>query len=1267
MEEKERLRDYLNWVTADLVKARKRIRELEDRQAEPVAIVGMACRYPGGVQTPEDLWRVLTDEVDAISGFPADRGWDLDALYDPDPDRWGTCYARAGGFLSGAADFDASFFGIPPREALAMDPQQRLLLETSWEAVERAGLDPAVLRGTAVGVFLGSSTQDYGELLTSAPVGLEGYFLTSNVGSMISGRIAYTFGLTGPSVTVDTACSSSLVALHLAAASLRSGECDLALAGGATVMATPGMLQVFSRVRGLSPDGRCRSFAAAADGTGFAEGAGVLVVERLSDARRRGHPVLAVVAGGAINSDGASNGLTAPSGPAQQRVIRQALADAGLAARDVDLVEAHGTGTRLGDPIEAGALLATYGQGRAAGRPLWLGSVKSNIGHTQAAAGVAGVIKAVLALRHGVMPRTLHADQPSAQVDWAEGDVRLLTAARPWPPGGEPRRAGVSSFGASGTNAHVIIEEAPPGATTPTGPARQPVPWVLSAKSEPALRALAGRLRPLAAGPVEPGRVARSLLTTRTSFEHRAAVWSDDPALLPAALDALARGEPHPGVIADTLAGGPLGFVCSGQGAQRAGMGRELADAFPVFSDALDEAAAAFAPYLAGDLRKVMFADPEGVLDQTGWAQPALFAFEVALCRLLESWGVTPGLVAGHSLGELTAAYLAGVWSLADAAKVVAARGRLMQELPPGGAMVAVQVAEADILPLLGEQVSLAAVNGPASVVLAGPEAEVLALAKRTKARTRRLRTSHAFHSPLMEPVLAPFRAVLSEVRFEDPRLPVVSNLTGRLADAGELRDPAYWVRHVREPVRLADGVTAAEDHGVRTFLEIGPGSALTPMITESAGHAGAVAAIGRGRPEPAAVIGAVARLHLRGVPVHWDELLPPGPGADLPTYPFQRHAFWLRAVPSSAGTGRAEFGDVPPPSPGTAVPLLDQVQAHAAAALGLPAAEVDPDLPFSQLGFDSLLAVELADRLRTALQLRPPAGSVLAYPTLRALTAALAEPAREETGSLLPVFRQACAAGQVADGFAFLDAAARLRPAVGPLSVPAPVSFSTGSARPTLICLPSAVAPSTAFQYARFAATARGRYPLSVLLYPGYAPGQRLPGDRAELVREQAQAVRECAGDAPFVLVGYSSGGWIAHAVATELVRRGTPPAGLVLLDALLPGSPALARLQSVLLGRIYGDPGGGLAVSDAELTAMTRYLRLFDDWEPGPAPVPTLFVRATEDITADGPAASASSGWPAPHVTVDIAADHLSLIEEQAALTAGQVLQWIAKEQLA
>ncbi|MFJ5264998.1 SDR family NAD(P)-dependent oxidoreductase [Streptomyces sp. NPDC088387] len=887
---------------------RRQNEQLVAAAAEPVAIVGMACRFPGGVNSPEELWDLVANGRDGVSGFPDDRGWNLDTLYDPDPEAPGKSYVREGGFLYDAAEFDAAFFGISPREALAMDPQQRLLLETSWEVMERAGIDPATLRGSRTGVYAGIMYHDYGMSMDQVPQDVEAFIGTGNAGSVLSGRIAYSFGLEGPAVTIDTACSSSLTALHLAVTALRQGECTMALAAGVTVLATPDVFIGFSRQRGLSPDGRCKAFSASADGTGWAEGAGVLLVERLSDARRNGHKVLAVVRGTAVNQDGASSGLTAPNGPAQQRVIRQALAAARLSAAEVDAVEAHGTGTTLGDPIEAQALLATYGQDRNGGHPLYLGSLKSNIGHAQAAAGMGGVMKMVMAMRHGLLPRTLHLDEPTPKVDWNSGAISLLRDCHSWPETGRPRRASVSSFGASGTNAHVVLEQAPVEVAPAEEPSDDPssdadadagagavvVPWVVSARSAEALAAQLGRLASFAESRADVGAVdvAGSLLR-RSGLDYRAVVAGRDRDALISALasDGGVRGQVGPG-------DGGVGLLFAGQGSQRAGMGRELRAAFPVFARAWDEVCAELGRSLGDEV-------PEG----TGWAQPALFAFEVALFRLVESWGVRPDVVVGHSVGEIAAAHIAGVLSLEDACRLVEARGRLMQELPEGGAMVAIAAPEAEVADVIADrldEVGIAAVNGRSSVVVSGAGVvvdDVAAGFTEKGVRTRKLRVSHAFHSPLMEPMLDEFRAVLEGLAFHSPTVDFVSTVDG----GGDVASVDYWVRHARAAVRFGDAVEELENRHLSALIEIGPDATLTGMAGQALQDPQALSLVALCRKdtdEAVSVVEGIGQAWANGTNVDWTPLCAGGKQVDLPTYAFQRQHYWL---PKSASAIDAE------------------------------------------------------------------------------------------------------------------------------------------------------------------------------------------------------------------------------------------------------------------------------------------------------------------------------------------------------------------------
>ncbi|HXP99683.1 MAG TPA: type I polyketide synthase, partial [Solirubrobacteraceae bacterium] len=944
MTDEQEYLDYLKRVTIDLRKTRRRLEDVERREHEPIAIVGMSCRYPGGVSCPEGLWEVVSEGRDEISQFPSDRGWHLEGLFDPDPDHPGTTYTREGGFLSDVGHFDAEFFGISPREALAMDPQHRLLLECSWEAIEYGEIDPASMSGSDTGVFVGVMYHDYGmRLVGSVPQDMEAYLGLGSAGSVASGRVAYSFGFQGPAVTVDTACSSSLVAMHLACGALRRGECSMALAGGVTVLSTPGVFVEFARQRGLAGDGRCKPYADAADGTGWSEGIGMLALERLSDAQNLGHHVLAVIRGSAVNQDGASNGLTAPNGPSQQRVIRQALANAGLTPAAIDAVEGHGTGTTLGDPIEAQALLVTYGRERPEREPLWLGSVKSNIGHTQAAAGVAGVIKMVMAMRAGVLPRTLHVDEPSRQVDWSNGAVALLTQNQQWDRGEEPRRAGVSSFGVSGTNAHVILEQAPadPRNRKPVGEGEGPnslfvdlplVPWVISGHGPDALRAQSAQL--LAHVVREPdldiGDVGHAL-ARRSRFNHRAVVLGADRKELLEGLSALAQGDSAANLASGVGSGDrQVVFLFPGQGSQWAGMALELLEESPVFAEHMSACADALAPFTDWSLLEVLRGSEQAPgLDRVDVVQPVLFAVMVSLAELWRACGVRPAAVVGHSQGEVAAAYIAGGLTLQDAACVVALRSRALQEVAWQGGTVSVSLPAEEVAPLLGrwgDLLCVAAVNGPRSVAVSGdPDAlvELLVSCDAQGIRARKIEMNFAAHSSQMDPLREGLLEGLADIAPHPCEIPFHSTVTGEPIDAAQL-DARYWYRNLREPVQLESVIRRLLSEGHRSFVEVSPHPVLIGGVQEtiddfdaSPGSIAVTGSLRRGEGDVGRFLRSLADVFVHGTALNWERVIGGGDALPilLPTYAFQRSRYWLDA-PSGAVAGARASGARPTDHP---------------------------------------------------------------------------------------------------------------------------------------------------------------------------------------------------------------------------------------------------------------------------------------------------------------------------------------------------------------
>ncbi|MCO1574795.1 acyltransferase domain-containing protein [Crossiella sp. SN42] len=1384
MSNEDKLRHFLKQVTADLRQTRQELTEVRAAEHEPIAIIGMACRYPGGIGSPEQLWDLLAEGGDAVTGFPADRGWP--DLLDDDPSATGRTYTGHGAFLDGVADFDPAFFGISPREALAMDPQQRLLLETSWEAFERAGIDPATLRGSKTGVFAGVIYNDYAARLHEVPEGVEGYLGTGNSGSVASGRIAYTLGLEGPALTIDTACSSSLVALHLAAQALRKGECTLALAGGVTTMATPQIFVEFSRQRGLATDGRCKAFADAADGTGWGEGVGLLLVERLSDAQRNGHPILAVLKGSAVNQDGASSGLTAPNGPSQQRVIRAALADAQLTPAQVDVVEAHGTGTRLGDPIEAQAVLAAYGQERD--RPLWLGSVKSNIGHTQAAAGVAGVIKMVMAMRHGVLPKTLHVDEPSRQVDWSVGAVSLLTEPQPWT--GEVRRAGVSSFGVSGTNAHVILEQAPapaegetsaatqpdaavattptaaaartapavaaaptddaapaadavrslPAAATPAADAARTVPanaaaatpaaaaagtapvaaaaalpFLLSGKTAAALRAQAIRLRDhLAKHTPAPLDLAHTL-TTRSAFEHRAVLLGDLTAL-----DALATDEITPALVRGTAARpGKVVFVFPGQGSQWRGMAVELLDSSPVFAARIAECAVALQEFVDWNLLDVL---RDNDYDQVDIVQPALWAVMVSLAAVWRAHGVEPAGVVGHSQGEIAAAAVSGALSLRDAAKVVALRSKAIRALAGKGGMMSVPLPVAEVearLARWGGRISVAAVNGSASVVVAGdPDAleELFADCADTDVKARRIPVDYASHSAHVEQIREELLTVLSGLSPRTSDIPFHSTVTAGPIDTAAL-DAEYWYTNLRQTVRFEETVRGLLATGHRTFIETSPHPVLAVGIQETADRAETPAVtVGSLRREE----GGLLRLHTslaeawtRGVPVDFAPAVRGGNRVDLPTYAFQHQRYWLEPaagitadeqfwtavenqdltalaelLPGLAAQRRAkpEPAAQPAPEPGFAERLaalepaeaqrrlLDLVRGHAAAVLGHAAAEdVVTDRAFLESGFDSLTAVELRNRLTAATGVQLAPGLLLQHPTPAELAAHLrerigvAETPVQQPSTLAKLYQESVRSGRIAQFMDLLADTAAFRPSFDETSDRAdlvrPVRLAVDGDGPVLIGCSGTAAISGPHEFARLATALRGQCPMAALPLPGYLDGEPLPATLTAALRLQAEAVLAHADGRPFVLIGHSAGAILAHQLAAHLTEGGTPPAGLVLLDVYEPDhSGPIGVWQREMTEWMLGNQGDYVPADDTRLTAMGAYYRQLAGWQPSALPVPTLLVRASEPMGEWTGEADWRSHWPFPHAVADVPGNHFTMTQQHAGATAQSIVDWLA-----
>ncbi|EMT37260.1 type I polyketide synthase [Mycobacterium orygis] len=1288
---------------------------------EPVAVIGVGCRFPGDIDGPERLWDFLTEKKCAITAYP-DRGFT----------NAGT-FAESGGFLKDVAGFDNRFFDIPPDEALRMDPQQRLLLEVSWEALEHAGIIPESLRLSRTGVFVGVSSTDYVRLVSaSAQQKSTIWDNTGGSSSIIANRISYFLDIQGPSIVIDTACSSSLVAVHLACRSLSTWDCDIALVGGTNVLISPEPWGGFREAGILSQTGCCHAFDKSADGMVRGEGCGVIVLQRLSDARLEGRRILAILTGSAVNQDGKSNGIMAPNPSAQIGVLENACKSARVDPLEIGYVEAHGTGTSLGDRIEAHALGMVFGRKRPGSGPLMIGSIKPNIGHLEGAAGIAGLIKAVLMVERGSLLPSGGFTEPNPAIPFTELGLRVVDELQEWPVvAGRPRRAGVSSFGFGGTNAHVIVEEAGSvGADTVSGRADVGgsgggvVAWVISGKKASALAAQAGRLgRYVRARPaLDVVDVGYSLVSTRSVFDHRAVVVGQTRDELLAGLAGVVAGRPEAGVVCGV--GKPAGktaFVFAGQGSQWLGMGSELYAAYPVFAEALDAVVDELDRHLRYPLRDVIWGHDQDLLNTTEFAQPALFAVEVALYRLLMSWGVRPGLVLGHSVGELAAAHVAGALCLPDAAMLVAARGRLMQALPAGGAMFAVQAREDEVAPMLGHDVSIAAVNGPASVVISGAHDAVSAIADRLRGqgrRVHRLAVSHAFHSALMEPMIAEFTAVAAELSVGLPTIPVISNVTGQLV-ADDFASADYWARHIRAVVRFGDSVRSAHCAGASRFIEVGPGGGLTSLIEASLADAQIVSVptLRKDRPEPVSVMTAAAQGFVSGMGLDWASVFSGyrPKRVELPTYAFQHQKFWLAPAPSvsdptAAGQiGASDGGAELLASSGFAARLagrsadeqlaaaIEVVCEHAAAVLGRDgAAGLDAGQAFADSGFNSLSAVELRNRLTAVTAVTLPATAIFDHPTPTELAqylitqidghgssaAAAANPA-ERIDALTDLFLQACDAGRDADGWKMVALASNTRER---MSSPVRNNVSKnvalladGISDVVVICIPTLTVLSDQREYRDIANAMTGRHSVYSLTLPGFDSSDALPQNADMIVETVSNAIIDVVGGScRFVLSGYSSGGVLAYALCSHLsVKHQRNPLGVALIDTYLPSQIANPSMNE---GFSPNDTGKGLSrevirvarmlnrLTATRLTAAATYAAIFQAWEPGRSMAPVLNIVAKDRIaTVENLREERINRWrtaaaEAAYSVAEVPGDHFGMMSTSSEAIATEIHDWIS-----